>query len=432
MKINFNKSYLLRVGVVENQLRKWAGKIACKLDSLPTTYLGMPLEARHNSIAVWRPVIDKFKSRLAGWKTKLLFLGGRITLLRFGQEKESLWPKVWVEKEDGDHLSLIPRGKSSRNASILWKNIISPLSSTNIFFLQVNSNIGMVIGNGCNVLFWTDEWVEGGVLKNMFLIIYALAENKEGRVVEFGEWAGNEWRWDVFLSGSVKTVEHLFMTCFKVWEVWTKWCNYWNYTWITPNNIKVTLEAWNEAYVRNSDMRIWQMGFFTISWTIWLSRNELTFKGKSWDPEQIFDLVKLRVASWAAAKWPEEHPNVLSLFCQPKVQVTKKDKKKTRVSIEWKKPEHGWMKFNVDGAARGSLGEASIGGVLRNCQGEIKVIFSKLIGVSDANTAEFLAIREAFLIFSATEWRKQISLVVESDSVNAVNWTNQPQTAPWN
>ncbi|EOY02251.1 Uncharacterized protein TCM_016783 [Theobroma cacao] len=89
------------------------------------------------------------------------------------------------------------------------------------------------------------------------------------------------------------------------------------------------------------------------------------------------------------------------------------------------------MKFNVDGAAQGCPGKAGIGGVMRNNKGQIKVPFSKSIGIGDSNIAEVRAIREAFLIFSASKWAMSHSLVIESNSQNAVKWINAPGEAPW-
>lgn len=91
----------------------------------------------------------------------------------------------------------------------------------------------------------------------------------------------------------------------------------------------------------------------------------------------------------------------------------------------------GFMKFNVDGAASGCPGEAGIGGILRNSVGETKMMFSKAIGRGDANLAEVLAIRQAFMMFAASNWNESHFLVIESDSFNAVSWIKSPSQAPW-
>ena len=53
---------------------------------------------------------------------------------------------------------------------------------------------------------------------------------------------------------------------------------------------------------------------------------------------------------------------------------------KVRKSILWSPPPIGWLKFNVDGATRGKPGPTGIGGVLRNCNGDVLFMFSKYVG----------------------------------------------------
>lgn len=54
----------------------------------------------------------------------------------------------------------------------------------------------------------------------------------------------------------------------------------------------------------------------------------------------------------------------------------------------------------MDGASRAKPGPAQVGGVLRNCKGEVLLMFSKYVGVCDSNEAEVLAILEALRIYS--------------------------------
>lgn len=60
----------------------------------------------------------------------------------------------------------------------------------------------------------------------------------------------------------------------------------------------------------------------------------------------------------------------------------------------------GTFKFNVDRAARGKSWPAGIGGVLRNFNGEIMLLFSKNAGVKKSNEPEALAILKALQLFS--------------------------------
>lgn len=49
-------------------------------------------------------------------------------------------------------------------------------------------------------------------------------------------------------------------------------------------------------------------------------------------------------------------------------------------SVLWSSPPHGMLKFNVYGVARGKPGPVEVGGVLRNSNGNIFLIFSKPVG----------------------------------------------------
>ncbi|XVF07321.1 hypothetical protein REPUB_Repub06bG0128200 [Reevesia pubescens] len=56
----------------------------------------------------------------------------------------------------------------------------------------------------------------------------------------------------------------------------------------------------------------------------------------------------------------------------------------------WEAPPHRFLKFNVDGFVMGKLEPGGIGGVLRNEDGIMLLVFSKSVGIVDSNTSEFL------------------------------------------
>lgn len=102
-------------------------------------------------------------------------------------------------------------------------------------------------------------------------------------------------------------------------------------------------------------------------------------------------------------------------------------KKKRKVSWCVTLSSTGVLKFNVDGAARGKQGLASIGGVLRNHKGEVMYMFSKHVGIKDSNEAEVLVILEALRIYHPFCHHY---LIVESDSANAIFWVKALK-GPW-
>lgn len=57
--------------------------------------------------------------------------------------------------------------------------------------------------------------------------------------------------------------------------------------------------------------------------------------------------------------------------------------------------------MSVNGAMKGNLNQVTIGGILRNKVGVVKLMFSKLMGMTNVNIVKVLAIKEAFKLFGA-------------------------------
>ena len=81
LKINLAKSEIIPIGPVIN-LEGLASDLGCKMGSFPTSYLGLPLGAKHKALGVWDSIEERYRKRLAAWKTQYISKGGRITLIR--------------------------------------------------------------------------------------------------------------------------------------------------------------------------------------------------------------------------------------------------------------------------------------------------------------------------------------------------------------
>ncbi|KAJ9697075.1 hypothetical protein PVL29_009023 [Vitis rotundifolia] len=57
-------------------------ELGCKVGSLPSCYLGLPLGAPFKSEVVWNGVEERFRKRLAMWKRQYISKGGRLTLIQ--------------------------------------------------------------------------------------------------------------------------------------------------------------------------------------------------------------------------------------------------------------------------------------------------------------------------------------------------------------
>lgn len=65
LKVNFNKSKLLGIGINSEEVSVMARRMNCKDDSLPFSYLGLPVGAKMSKIESWLPLIEKFQSKLS-------------------------------------------------------------------------------------------------------------------------------------------------------------------------------------------------------------------------------------------------------------------------------------------------------------------------------------------------------------------------------
>lgn len=75
LRINLSKSELIPIGRVDN-LEDLASALGCKEGALPTTYLGLPLGALSNSLAIWNGVEERFRKSWLFGKDNIFPKGG--------------------------------------------------------------------------------------------------------------------------------------------------------------------------------------------------------------------------------------------------------------------------------------------------------------------------------------------------------------------
>ncbi|GJS60504.1 hypothetical protein Tco_0655288 [Tanacetum coccineum] len=82
LQLNIQKSKLYGIGVTDVNVQELARCTGCGADSLPFVYLGLPVGERMYRENSWRHLVNKFQTRLAKWKSKLMSIGGRLTLAK--------------------------------------------------------------------------------------------------------------------------------------------------------------------------------------------------------------------------------------------------------------------------------------------------------------------------------------------------------------
>lgn len=82
LKINFHKSEILGINVEDEKLQDMARVLCCKVGKFPLSYLGLPIGGSSSRVARWDPLLDRMNRKLATWKSKLLSIGGLLTLIK--------------------------------------------------------------------------------------------------------------------------------------------------------------------------------------------------------------------------------------------------------------------------------------------------------------------------------------------------------------
>ena len=80
LKVNLDKSEIISVGRVEN-VEDLALEFGCKVTTLLSSCLGLPLGARFKEVTVWDGVEERLRKRFSFWKRQYISKGGRLTLI---------------------------------------------------------------------------------------------------------------------------------------------------------------------------------------------------------------------------------------------------------------------------------------------------------------------------------------------------------------
>nr|GEV11902.1 hypothetical protein [Tanacetum cinerariifolium] len=135
LKVNFNKSKLFGIGISSVDSHSLASFIGCLASQFPSTYLGLPIGANMSRCFNWNPLVERFHKRLSKWKSKALFIGGRLTLIKsilgsLGVYYFSTFmaPKKVINQLEGIRRIFFWGGSLDDNKIpwIAWKKVISP------------------------------------------------------------------------------------------------------------------------------------------------------------------------------------------------------------------------------------------------------------------------------------------------------------------
>ncbi|KAJ0565602.1 putative RNA-directed DNA polymerase [Helianthus annuus] len=155
LKLSPKNSSLFGIGVDTNLLLNVANGIRCDVGKFPCKYLGLLVGANMNQVKHWKGVINCVKSRLSKWKSKVLFVGGRSTLLKSVLDSLPLYYFSLYKAPKGvlDSLEALRRCffwevmmKKKKMAWVCWERVLGPVEKGGLGFGSLRTmNISLLL-----------------------------------------------------------------------------------------------------------------------------------------------------------------------------------------------------------------------------------------------------------------------------------------------
>nr|GEY71101.1 reverse transcriptase domain, reverse transcriptase zinc-binding domain protein [Tanacetum cinerariifolium] len=205
LKVNYKKSKVYGLGVSERELLEMARWMGCGIEEFPFTYLGLLIGENMRRVKAWSTVVEKFKNRLAEWKTKTMSFGGRLTL-----------------------------------GSGVWKDILKIGEEIDEFGIEFSLSCIGVLGDGRDIRFKGSVWDKGSWVDSVWCWEWDWVRSIRGRVSrEYVELIGvvqnfevdsncrDKWRWILGEDGEFSIRELASLIEKKEKSVWSKVLNWW-------------------------------------------------------------------------------------------------------------------------------------------------------------------------------------------------------------
>ncbi|GAU14707.1 hypothetical protein TSUD_203560 [Trifolium subterraneum] len=107
LKVNFNKSMLVRVNIPDSWLGEVASALGCRVGKIHFLYMGLHIGGDPRCLSFWEPVLTRLKRQLSGWKSRFLSFGGRLVLLKSVLTSLPVYALSFFKAPSGKFLGLI-------------------------------------------------------------------------------------------------------------------------------------------------------------------------------------------------------------------------------------------------------------------------------------------------------------------------------------
>ncbi|WVZ89347.1 hypothetical protein U9M48_035768 [Paspalum notatum var. saurae] len=264
LRTNFNKSSVFPINCTAADLDVIKQAVGCEVSDFPCKYLGIPLTIRKPSKADLLPLVDKVADCLPKWKTSLLNRAARLVIVKtvFSAIPIHLLtaldlPKWVIKAIDKHRRGFLWSGKDKANGGnclVSWENVQRPLQYGGLGILNLElmgwalhirwlwlqktdsdrpwaglpvqvsrhaqalfaAAIQINLGDGEDVLFWTDRWLFGNSVAELAPSL-VLAVSKKARKCCTVAQALTNRRWVTDIRGAL-TVQVL-VEYLRIWEL---------------------------------------------------------------------------------------------------------------------------------------------------------------------------------------------------------------------
>lgn len=236
----------------------------------------------------------------------------------------------------------------------------------------------------------------------------------------------------VVCCASEENIDHVFSMCPVVRPVWSWFFNLFGLHDNDFVSINALIVFCMGRIFGSQLMLLWRLGVVSILWSIWFHRNAVIFDGKKPTHFAIVSMVRsfLLESKGCDGNLGVMHNTVKELLTLHGLGIAPRIRGcRDPIIVHWRPPPSGWTKINTDGAAAGSPGALTCGGIFRNCRGFVSLCFHVKLGSGFAFEGELVA---AIFALEMAQARELNFVWLESDSSYVVGLLRErTERVPW-
>jgi hypothetical protein len=106
----------------------------------------------------------------------------------------------------------------------------------------------------------------------------------------------------VHCVGNLEEVQHLFMFCDFACRVWSEICKWLGFLYVMPPNLFIFFDSFVGAAARKKAAAGYSLIWHTTIWSIWRSRNDVSFANGALDLSKVIDDIKVQSWRWGMSR----------------------------------------------------------------------------------------------------------------------------------